>query len=142
VVSQPDNMQDQLAYIIASVSRRLDEELAEKLRPDGIPIEQLRILSALASQNGRSMGELAELVLVDAPTLTKIIDRMVNDALVYRGPSPNDRRRVLIFLATKGRAMHTRLSKIVRDQQRSIVARLDARGAEELKSLLVSLSKS
>lgn len=142
MANQPDNMQDQLAYILASVSRRLDEELAEKLRPDGIPIEQLRILSALASQNGRSMGELAELVLVDAPTLTKIIDRMVNEALVYRGPSPKDRRKVLIFLAAKGRALHTRLAKLVRDQQRSIVARLDVRGAEELKSLLVSLSKS
>jgi DNA-binding MarR family transcriptional regulator len=135
-------MQDQLAYIIASVSRQLDEELAQKLRPEGIPLEQLRILSALASQNGRSMGELAEQVLVDAPTLTKIIDRMVNEALVYRGPSPKDRRRVLIFIAAKGRALHTRLSKLVRDQQRSIIARLDVRGAEELKSLLVSLTKS
>ncbi len=142
MASPPDNMQDQLAYIIASVSRRLDEELAEKLRPDGIPIEQLRILSALATKSGRSMGELAELVLVDAPTLTKIIDRMVNEALVYRGPSPKDRRKVLIFLAAKGRALHTRLAKVVHDQQRSIVARLDVRGAEELKSLLVSLSKS
>lgn len=134
-------MQDQVAYIIASVSRQLEEELAEKLRPDGIPIEQLRILSALASQNGRSMGELAEQALVDAPTLTKIIDRMVNEALVYRGTSPNDRRKVLVFLAIKGRALYTRLDKLVLDQQRTIVARLDTRRVKELRNLLVSLSR-
>jgi DNA-binding MarR family transcriptional regulator len=135
-------MRDHLAYIIASVSRQLEAELAEKLGRDGIPIEQLRILSALASQNGLSMGDLAVQVLVDAATLTKIIDRMVSEALVYRGPSPKDRRRVLIFISAKGRTLHTRLSKAVRDQQRLIVARLDTKRAEELKNLLVSLSKN
>ena len=63
---RPSNMEDQLAYLIASVNRQLEEELQESLRPEGIPLEQFRILSALASSEGRSMGELATIVLVDA----------------------------------------------------------------------------
>jgi hypothetical protein len=55
VTRHPSNMEDQLAYLIASVNRRLEEELQESLRPEGIPLEQFRILSALASSEGRSM---------------------------------------------------------------------------------------
>ena len=33
-------MSKQLAYIIASVNRQLEEELQERLRPAGVPIEQ------------------------------------------------------------------------------------------------------
>ena len=49
-------MQDQLAYLIASVNRRLEEELAEKLRAEGVPIEQMRILTALADGAGTAHG--------------------------------------------------------------------------------------
>ena len=92
------NMENQLAYLIATVNRQLEDELEETLRPEGLPIEQFRIINALAS-NGRSMRDLALLVQVDPSSLTKIVDRMVTESLVYRAVAPNDRRRILIFLA-------------------------------------------
>ncbi|MDT3378519.1 MarR family winged helix-turn-helix transcriptional regulator [Labrys portucalensis] len=138
-MARSDKMEDQLAYLIASVNRQLEEDLEDRLRPEGIPIEQFRILTALAARSGLSMGHLAELVLVDATTLTKIIDRMVADALVYRGPDPNDRRKVLIYLASKGTALHIKLDEIVGDQQRHIIDRLRGDKAETLKGLLRDL---
>jgi len=138
-VSRFNGMEDHLAYLIASVNRRLEEELEEKLRPDGIPIQQFRILGALTSQNGQSMGDLATQVLVESTTLTKIIDRMVADGLVYRAPDPKDRRKVLICLATKGIALHERLGGLVGDQQRQIIKRLENGKAEELQKLLLDL---
>jgi DNA-binding MarR family transcriptional regulator len=93
------NMEDQLAYLIATVNRQLEDELEETLRPEGLPIEQFRIINTLAPSNGRSMRDLASLVLVDPSSLTKIVDRMVTESLVYRAVAPNDRRRILIFLA-------------------------------------------
>jgi DNA-binding MarR family transcriptional regulator len=141
VARRPSNMEDQLAYLIASVNRQLEEELQESLRPEGIPLEQFRILSALASSDGRSMGELATIVLVDAASLTKIVDRMVVEALVYRAVAPEDRRRVLIFLATKGKALHNRLKGVLGDQQRSLVDRLDLSKAKELTRILRGLMR-
>ena len=138
---RPSNMEDQLAYLIASVNRQLEEELQESLRPEGIPLEQFRILSALASSEGRSMGELATIVLVDAASLTKIVDRMVVEALVYRAVAPEDRRRVLIFLATKGKTLHNRLKGVLGDQQRSLVDRLDLSKAKELTRILRGLMR-
>ena len=87
------------------------------------------------------MGELASIVLVDAASLTKIVDRMVVEALVYRAVAPEDRRRVLIFLATKGKALHNQLKGVLGDQQRSLVDRLDISKAKELTRILRGLMR-
>ena len=79
---------EQLTYIVASVNRQLEEELQERLRPSGVPIEWLRILDALDRIGACPMGELATYALVGPPTFTKIIDRMVSEFLVFRAPDP------------------------------------------------------
>lgn len=138
--TMPDSkMKEQLGYIIASVNRELEEELEERLRPAGVPIEQLRVLEVLHNADGRSMGEVAAAALVDAPTLTKIIDRMVSDNLVFRGPDPGDRRRVLIFLAAAGRALHKRLKSVTVAQEKRLSKNLDPHKMEELRGLLREL---
>jgi len=82
-------MSQHLAYIIASVNRQLEEELQERLRPAACRS------SSSASRGARRrgplpMGELAGRALVEPPTLTKIIDRMVSESLVFRTPDPSD----------------------------------------------------
>jgi len=133
-------MEDNLAYLIASVNRQLEDELAEALRPDGIPIEQFRILASLAEQDGRSMRALADAVLVDPASLTKIIDRMVADALVYRAPAPEDRRKVLIFLSSKGTALHDKVKGALGVQQRHLTGRLSEDKVKKLAVLMRELA--
>jgi len=132
-------MQDQLAYLIASLNRRLEEELAEQLRAEGIPIEQMRILTALTDGAGLPMGDLANIVLVEGPTLTKIVDRMVTSSLVYRSPDAKDRRRILIFMTPRGKATYERIRGIAADQQSRLLERLQGQQYEQLKGLLESL---
>jgi DNA-binding MarR family transcriptional regulator len=132
-------MRDQLAYIIASVNRQLESELEERLRPGGIPIEQFRILEVLDANEKLAMGEIASLSLIEPPTLTKIIDRMVSEGLVYRAPDPDDRRRVLILTAPSGKALYKRLRGISSAQEQRIVEQLRSGKAAELKNLLREL---
>jgi DNA-binding MarR family transcriptional regulator len=142
IVTQPIPQAYQLADLIAGVNRRLEAEIVDRLRPEGVPIEQFRILRALSSRDGQAMGELAEAVLVDSPTLTKIVDRMVSNALVYRAPEPRDRRKVLILLSTKGKALQARLTRLVGSPDDGMVGRLGGKEAETLTSLLTELMNS
>jgi DNA-binding MarR family transcriptional regulator len=141
--SMPDTrLNEQLAYIIALVNKRLEDELEERLRPAGVPIEQLRILELLQNSDGRSMGDLAQRALIEQTTMTKIIDRMVSDGLVYRTPDPNDRRRVLIRLATGGKALFKRLDRITISQQDRLEKRIPPAKMEELRRLLTEIMDS
>ena len=132
-------MKDQLAYMIASVNRQLESELEERLRPGGVPIEQFRIFEVLDASEPCAMGEIAAQSLIEPPTLTKIIDKMVADGLVYRSPDPNDRRRVLILMAPAGTALFKRLRGVSSAQEQRLVELLESDGAAELRNLLREL---
>ena len=132
-------MKDQLAYMIASVNRQLANELEERLRPGGVPIEQYRLLEVLDTSEPCAMGEIAAQSLIEPPTLTKIIDKMVAEGLVYRAPDPNDRRRVLILTAAGGKALFKRLRGVSTAQEQRIVELLESERATELRNLLREL---
>jgi DNA-binding MarR family transcriptional regulator len=132
-------MKDQLAYMIASLNRQLENELEERLRPGGVPIEQYRILEVLDAAEPCAMGEIAAQSLIEAPTLTKIVDKMVAESLVYRAPDPNDRRRVLILTAPAGKALYKRLRGVSSAQEQRIIEKLESDKAAELRNLLREL---
>lgn len=132
-------MKDQLAYLIASVNRQLETELEERLRPGGVPIEQYRILEVLDASEPCAMGEIATQSLIEPPTLTKIIDKMVAEGLVYRAPDPNDRRRVLILAAPGGKALYKRLKGVSTAQEQRLVDLLASDKAAALRDILREL---
>ena len=130
---------DYLAYLLAQADRQINRQLDEEFRAEGVPVEQWRILKLLAESNGRSMGDLAQAALLNHPTLTKTIDRMVSLALVYRRADKTDGRKVLIFISAHGRAANDRLNRLANLHQDEIVENYGNREAEELKRLIEGL---
>ena len=133
---------EHLAYLLARANREITRQLDERLRQEGVPVEQWRILTILANGKGRSMGELAEIVLLNHPTLTKIIDRMVSDALVYRAQDARDRRKVLLFLSDRGKTLAKRLKPLAQRHEARIIQSYGYESTSELKRLLGSLIES
>ncbi len=130
--SQNSPITEHLAYLLAQANREINRQLETRLRKEGVPVEQWRILKILFDGNGYSMGELADAVLLNHPTLTKMIDRMVSDALVYRVQDPKDRRKVLC----------KRLNSLAVSQEEHIVESYGGKSTNELKRLLESLIDS
>ncbi|HEX2885954.1 MarR family winged helix-turn-helix transcriptional regulator [Vineibacter terrae] len=138
--SPPDSpITDHLAYLLAQANREINRQLDARLRSEGVPVEQWRILKVLSDGNGRSMGDLAEAALLNHPTLTKTIDRMVSDSLVYRISDPADRRKVLIFSSDRGKALSRRLNSLALSQEAHIVNSYGGKATMELKRLLETL---
>ena len=130
---------EQIAYLLAQANRQVHLKLDEEFRDEGVPVEHWRTLKLLAEKNGRSMSDLTQAALLNHPTLTKMIDRMVSDALVYRRPDPKDGRKVMIFISERGRALNERLSRRANLRQAEIVEGYGDRETEELKRLLSEL---
>jgi MarR family transcriptional regulator, organic hydroperoxide resistance regulator len=130
---------EHIAYLLAQATRQVHQQLDEEFRSEGVPVEQWRILKLLVENNGRPMSDLTQAALLNHPTLTKMIDRMVSDALVYRRPDPKDGRKVLIFISERGSALNDRLSRLANLRQAEIVEGYGDRETEELKRLLSEL---
>lgn len=131
-------LEDHISYVLADLGWRLNRELAASFRLEGVPVEYWRVLRALSEQPGQSPTDLAGLVLLNLPTLTKLVDRMAADALVYRLPDPHDGRRVRLHVADRGRALLERLDRQAAAQQSEIEHAL---GSSELSELLTRLEE-
>ncbi|WP_405995485.1 MarR family winged helix-turn-helix transcriptional regulator [Streptomyces sp. NBC_00986] len=112
-----------LAHLLSHAERRLGLRMTAVLSEENCSLEQWRVLSVIADGKGHPMTEIADQVLMPAPSLTKLVDRMVADNLVYRRPDSSDRRRVLLHLTGRGRALHQRAAhRLLTDQTRLLGA--------------------
>lgn len=124
---------------ITSVERRLAAAMAPDVERHGVSLEQWRVLDFLVSRDGRTMSDIADAVVVPAPTLTKLVDRLVASNLVHRRGDPADRRRVLVLLTPRGRALRQQLQKVVDQHQRRLAEALGEDGYADFAELLERL---
>ena len=111
-----------LPDLLSRVEREVTGRLTALLAAEGCTVDEWRVLSLLARTGGRPMTAIAQATLLLPPTLTKRVDRMVADGLVYRRVGVDDRRRVLVLLAPRGRIAHDRLAPLVAQEMARIGA--------------------
>jgi DNA-binding MarR family transcriptional regulator len=98
-----------LAQLLSRAEHALRRRVATVLDLEGCSVEQWRALTLLADGHSRTMSEIAEFALLPAPSLTRLVDRMVADNLVYRRADPADRRRVLVRITPRGAELYRQL---------------------------------
>jgi DNA-binding MarR family transcriptional regulator len=125
-----------LAYLLASANRRMHIGLVQSISNEEVTEEQWRILQVLSDEQGLSMGNLAELVLLNHPALTKNIDKLVSRGLVHRSADISDSRKVLVYITDLGLETVARLKKSVDAHHGVIEDELGSRKTVQLKRLL------
>lgn len=133
----PDqDLSQYLAFLLASANRRMRLGLAQSIAAEDVTEEHWRILQVLSDEQGRSMGELAELVLLNHPALTKNIDKLVSRGLVQRASDALDNRKVLVYISNRGLSTVARLKKNVDVHHGEVEEALGPRKTAQLKRLL------
>jgi DNA-binding MarR family transcriptional regulator len=102
-----------LVEVLTVAQRQVARGLGTVLAEEGFGLDQWRVLRALADDAGHPMGELAETLMIPHPTLTRLVEGLVDESLVYRRQASEDRRRVSVHLALQGHARLTRLNRLV-----------------------------
>lgn len=136
----PASEMQRLAQLLSQAERGVTRQLGRLLEKEDCTVEQWRTLVLLADGVSHSMSEVAEFALLPAPTLTRLIDRMVADNLAYRTPDPLDRRRVLVHITPRGRALQTRLAERIEASQAALLAEADPEDVAQLAALLRDLA--
>ena len=129
-----------VAQLLSQAERGVTRQLGRVLEEEGCTVEQWRTLVLLVDGSSHPMSEVAEFALLPAPTLTRLIDRMVADNLAYRKADPRDRRRVLVHITPRGRALQKRLAERIEDSQAAILAEVSPDDVAQLAALLTDLA--
>jgi MarR family transcriptional regulator, organic hydroperoxide resistance regulator len=127
---------DYLLYLLARASHTLSTEFHSTLRRAGVSVPVWRVLATLSGSPPETVTGLAEACLLQQPTMTKLLDRMVRDGLVQRLPDARDRRVVRIEATPRGQAVVDELLVAARQHEAQVLARFPEMDPVAFKRLL------
>ena len=117
-----------LGLLLERAGRVVGERLDRAFGRDGVTADHWRVLCVLADGEGHTMGEIAEQLQMNPPTLTKLVDRMVGKSLVQRAADPEDSRRVLVYATDGGLELLSELQGKVDRHHAALQALLSRHG--------------
>ncbi len=89
-------------------------------------------------KEGTAVSQIASLLGLKSTSLSRMLNNMEKQALVYREVDPNDRRSVKIFLTEKGKRKRQIAKKVVQDFNEYLNIHI---GENERLQLIASLKK-
>jgi DNA-binding MarR family transcriptional regulator len=125
-----------ISYTLAAAHRAVHQSLTAALKEHGVQVEVWRVLETLDAEPSQTMGELARIVLMNPPTLTKMVDRMVMDGLVHRQAGKSDQRQVNLMLTDLGRKRMAQIREVVQSEDEAICNLLGESEVARLNDIL------
>ena len=86
-----------------------------------------------------TLGELSQRMMVSNGNVTGLVDRLVEQGLISRRPSPNDRRAQLVSLTAEGRRFFRAMARANGDWIADLLSDLSS---EEIETLMRLLAKT
>lgn len=100
---------------------------------------QFLVLVGIHSRGICAMNALAQSMHVSMPTMTGIIDRLVQKGYVTRSVSAEDRRKVLVELSAKGKNMITQFQAAVSHRWVEVLSTLNQEDIDLFAGIIAKL---
>jgi DNA-binding MarR family transcriptional regulator len=131
-----------LSEVFLGAGRWWTEALSSGLIDSDVnALEGWRVLGALRTGDGYTMSDMSAAMSIPPPTLTRIVDKLVDGGFVLRRIDPTDRRRVLIYLSARGKTKARKLTKQEALVRSALIERLGEDTATGLIDALARVSE-
>ena len=123
---------------ILRTARAIEAEVRERLRTQfGVTLPQFDVMAALERRpDGMTMTELSRFLMVSNGNVTGLVDRLAEQKLIERRPSPIDRRAMLVNLTAEGRKAFRAMARTHEGWIAEIFGELSRGEIDELMRLL------
>ena len=115
----------EILFTISDVGRLLRTYADQKARLHGMTRAQWAVLLRLERREGLKQSDLAEDLDIQPITLTRLVDRLCDSALIERRPDPNDRRAKRLYLTPAARPLLDRIATQVEELAGTVLAGVD-----------------
>lgn len=92
-----------LRYLLNCVQKEGNKKYAELLAPLGITPNQSEVLQVLEACEPLSLKELGELLICEQKSPSRLVQRLVNNQLIYKSKDLVDSRKSVLHLTKAGR---------------------------------------
>jgi DNA-binding MarR family transcriptional regulator len=143
VAERPHDHKDELRLWLRlfTCKELIEGEVRRRLRTGyDITLPRFDLLAQLdRTPQGMTLGELSQRMMVSNGNVTGLVDRLVEQGLITRRPSPTDRRAQIVSLTAQGRKFFRAMARTNADWVGEIFAGLDA---DDIASLMHLLGKT
>jgi DNA-binding MarR family transcriptional regulator len=135
--TQVSRLEQEVARLNSRVFIHLDDSDRQLMRMFGLTVTQYWALVHLEDGEGRSLSELANLLICDKSNVTSIVDKLEAAGLAERRHGKaGDRRYTRVVLTQQGQQLRKR---VMTAREYLVESRLGSLGIDELHQLYLSL---
>src|SRR5499427_1539654 len=143
VAERPHDHKDELRLWLRLFACKevIEGEVRRRLRDSfDVTLPRFDLMAQLyRAPKAMTLGELSQRMMVSNGNVTGLVDRLLEQGLVSRRPSPKDRRAQLVSLTAEGRRFFRAMARANGDWIADILADLSA---EEIETLMRLLAKT
>ena len=130
-------MEEIIAKLSAYMSR-MEEEAKEQFNFKDLTLTQMHYLEMISELKNPNLTELAAAMKLTKPTITALVDKLIEKELVYKVQSDADRRSTHLHLTERGKLINQMHEYAHRRIAEQIEKKIDA---EEMAQLILLLEK-
>jgi DNA-binding MarR family transcriptional regulator len=132
-------VEDRLIFLISKVSQKLIINLQKAFSESDVEVTpiQVMLLFFLQKNDGLSLTQISQGLMLENPTITGLIDRLEKSGYVKRSNHPDDRRVYLVYLTGKGNIVANKALPIVKKLNEKIKEGYSKEEIESFKKLLI-----
>ncbi len=142
VIKKIPPFEQSLAAVMLGAKEAVIAPMRPKLREYNITEPQWRVMRVINDRGSTDATGLAEVGLLHAPSVTRILKELESRKLVVREPDTNDRRRIMVALSPEGREVVKTISRHVAHVMREYAQRFGPERLERLADELRALSST
>lgn len=140
-MTQPRFVDDYLGYLLGQANHALFKDFEAVVRAEGLSSLEWRVLATLSEQTPIPVGQLAQEVLSQQPTVTKLVQRLVAQGWVQQSDDPGDQRRTLLQITAAGQRKIAPLLAQSREHEAQALSGMGAVEVQRLKTQLRRLAQ-
>lgn len=128
----PATIQEKFGMAIGDVGRAWRDKLRQRLKPLGLSQSKWTALLYLSRvPDGMTQSDLARMLSIEAPTVTRLVKQLEQAGWVVRQSSPDDGRRKMVQLTAKAKRLVVRINAAIAELRAQTVGRLSTKQAEQ-----------
>lgn len=129
-----------LFLLLEIAARRLNRDADARLKSEaGVTSAQAAVLFLLARRGERRMGEIGDMLSLNPPAVTGLVNRMAASGLVTKVAARDDKRSALVSLTEKGRALSDTADHVLKELNTELEDRLGEDDSDTLHRVLTGL---
>ena len=132
-------IEDRFIFLISKVCQKLIINLQKSFSESSIEVTpiQVMLLFFLQKNDGSSLTQISQGLMLENPTVTGLIDRLEKLGYVKRSDHPNDRRVYLVHITEKGNKVANKALPIIKKLNEQIKEGYSKSEIDDFKKVLI-----